>query len=158
MSETKQKSPAFVQTAWMLVGEAIVSLLICAGFLLAGIFFPGAFSYKVITGAVLGSAVTVLNFLGLSLAVDKAVNAFIEQRGEREMDEEEAAAFAQKHGMSVQNAVTKSYIVRTLTMIAALIVALITRLFDPIATVIPLLMYKPLIYIMEIIRRKRGAQ
>jgi len=46
---------------------------------------------------------------------------------------------------------------RSLLMIAALVVAFITKLFDPIATLIPLLLYKPLIYVIEIIKKKRGA-
>jgi hypothetical protein len=41
-------------------------------------------------------------------------------------------------------------------MFGSLIVAFISGWFDPLATVIPLLMYKPLIYAAEFIKKKRG--
>ena len=76
------------------------------------------------------------------------------------MDEEEAEKYAKEHGMTVQNAMLKSYMFRMLLMIGALVRAGISGWFDIIATVIPLLMYRPILYVVECIkaklRRKEG--
>ena len=70
------------------------------------------------------------------------------------MDEEEAEAYAKKHGMAVQNAMVKSYIFRMVMMIGMLVLAMISGWFSPLATVIPLLMYKPVLYTEELIKSK----
>ena len=72
------------------------------------------------------------------------------------MTDEEVEAFTKANSLKVQNAMTKSYILRTVIMIGTLVIAFITKLFDPLATLIPLLLYKPLIYVIEVIKKKRG--
>ena len=136
---------------YLAIGELIASVLIVLGFIVFG-----QFNWTVITGALLGSAVTVFNFILLSVQVNKAIDDYIALRGDREMSEDEAAEFAKLNGTKVQNAVTKSYILRTGLMIGSLVVAFITKWFSPIATLIPLLLYKPLIYVVELINKKRG--
>ena len=131
------------------LGELIISAIICLVY-----FLLNAFSYKVITGVALGSVVTVANFAFLTLSVNRAVDRYLELRGSREMDEEEAARFTNEHAMAVQNAAKTSFIIRTATMLAALVVAFLLEWFEPLATVIPLLMFRPLLYILELIRRK----
>ena len=132
------------------LGEAIVSALVCAVYLAIG-----EFDYTVITGVALGSVVTVLNFVFLTLSVNRAVDRYLELRGSREMDEEEAERFANQHAMAVQNAATRSFIIRTVSMLAALVGAFLLEWFSPLATVIPLLMFRPLLYVLELIKRKR---
>ena len=132
------------------LGEAIVSALVCIVYLAIG-----KFDYTVITGVALGSVVTVLNFIFLTLSVNRAVDRYLELRGSREMDEEEAERFANQHAMAVQNAATRSFIIRTVSMLAALVGAFLLEWFSPLATVIPLLMFRPLIYVLELIKRKR---
>ena len=70
--------------------------------------------------------------------------------------EEEAEKFAKANSLKVQNAVGKSYILRTALMMGSLVLAFITKLFNPIATLIPLAMYKPLLYVTQFIKAKRG--
>lgn len=151
--DNKGKLAVYIDTVWLALGELVVSVLIAIGFLIFR-----SFSYKVITGALLGSAVTVVNFLILSVAVNRAVNSYITERGEKEMDEEEAEKYAKEHGMAVQNAMTKSYIIRMALMIGSLVLAMISGWFSPLATVIPLLTYRPVLYAVEFIktRTKRG--
>ena len=151
--DNKGKLAVYIDTVWLALGELVVSVLIAIGFLIFR-----SFSYKVITGALLGSAVTVVNFLILSVAVNRAVNSYITERGEKEMDEEEAEQYAKEHGMAVQNAMTKSYIIRMALMIGSLVLAMISGWFSPLATVIPLLTYRPVLYAVEFIktRTKRG--
>ena len=145
----KSKLSMYIDTVWLAIGEAIVAALISVVFLLIG-----KFNYSVVTGAVLGGAVTVINFLILSVGINRAINKFVEERGDKEMDEEEADKYAKEHGMTVQNAMMKSYMLRMFLMIGALVLAGITGWFDIIATVIPLLMYRPILYVTEFIKTK----
>ena len=59
----KNKNLPLYETAFILIGEIIVSLIVCGVYLIIG-----KFSYKVITGVTLGTAVTVLNFLFLAIS------------------------------------------------------------------------------------------
>ena len=149
----KSKLSLYIDTVWLAIGEAIVATLISVVFLLIG-----KFNYSVVTGAVLGGAVTVINFLILSVGINRAINKFVEERGDGEMDEEEADKYAKEHGMTVQNAMMKSYMLRMFLMIGALVLAGITGWFDIIATVIPLLMYRPILYVTEFIKTKMSAK
>ena len=149
----KNKLSLYIDTVWLAIGEAIVATLISVVFLLIG-----KFNYSVVTGAVLGGAVTVINFLILSVGINRAINKFVEERGEDEMDEEEADKYAKEHGMTVQNAMMKSYMLRMFLMIGALVLAGVSGWFDIIATVIPLLMYRPILYVTEFIKTKMSAK
>lgn len=151
--ENKSKLSVYIDTLWLALGEIIVCALVAVGFLIFG-----SFSYKVVTGALLGSAVTVINFLILSVAVNRAVNGYIADRGNEEMDEETAEKYAKEHGMAVQNAMTKSYLLRMALMIGSLVLAMISGWFNPLATVIPLLMYRPVLYAVEFIKTKVNAK
>ena len=70
------------------------------------------------------------------------------------MDEEEAQKFAEENSMPIQNAMKLSFIIRTVSMLAALVVAFILDWFNPIATAIPLLAYRPLLTLIETIKGK----
>lgn len=149
---SKKNNPSpYADTLYLAAGEVVVAVLVCAVYLLLK-----KFDYTVALGALLGGAVTVTNLLVLSISVNRAINKYVEERGSEEMDEEEAAEYAKKNGMAVQNAMTRSYLLRTVLMLGALVLALISGWFDTIATVIPLLMYRPLIYLTELLKKKRG--
>jgi sensor histidine kinase YesM len=158
--ENKNKLSAYIDTVWLAVGEAAVGVLVTLGFIIAKAFGAEVVIYKAITGALLGGAVTVVNFLILSVAINRAVNGYVSDIGDKEMDDEEAEKYAKEHGMAVQNAMTKSYLLRMLLMIGSLVLAMISGFFSPIATVIPLIMYRPVLYAVEFIKtkinRKRG--
>lgn len=134
------------------IGEAVFSALICIIYAA-----KGKFDYTVITGALLGIAVVVFNYLALSASVGKIVDGYIEERGDGEMSEEEAQKFSEEHKMQVQNSITKSYIIRNIVMLAVLVAALVTGFFNPLSLLLPLAMYKPLIYLSELIKKKRGV-
>lgn len=146
----ENRSSSTRQILALALGEAIVSALVCIVYLAIG-----KFDYTVPAGVALGSIVTVANFVFLTLSVNRAVDRYLELRGSREMDEEEAEKFANQHAMAVQNAATRSFIIRTVTMLAALVGAFLLEWFSPLATVIPLLMFRPLLYVLELIKRKR---
>ena len=147
----KKQNVALRETGLILLGEIVVSLLICAVYLIIG-----HFSYKVVTGVCLGSAVIVLNFLFLSLSTNRSIDEFLRLRGTEEMDDEEAEAFAQKYQMQIQNKAKLSLIIRMITMVAALVVAFILKYFDVLATLIPLLMFRPIITVETLIRSRLG--
>ena len=146
----KNKNLPLYETAFILLGEIIVSLIVC------GIYLAiGKFSYKVITGAALGTAVTVLNFLFLAISTSRAFDRAMEARGDKEMDDEEAEKFAAEHAMEFQNISKLSFIIRTFTMLGALVVAFLTKQFDVVATVIPLLCFQPILIISQSLKNKR---
>ena len=145
----KNKSLPFFEAALILLGEIIVSLVICGICLIFDWF-----SYKIVTGVVLGSTVTTLNFLFLALSTSRAFDKAVAARGTREMDEEEIEKFTEEHQNNMNNAVKISFIVRTLTMLATLIVAFILDVFNVLATLIPLLALRPIIMIEALIREK----
>ena len=146
----ESKSAATKQILLLALGEIIVSMLICLVY-----FLVGYFEFQVVWGALLGSGVTIANFALLTISVNRAVDKYLELRGSREMDDEEAEKFANEHAMAVQNAATRSFIIRTVSMLATLVAAfLLTSWFSPLATAIPLLMFRPLLYVLELIRKK----
>lgn len=168
------------ETVILALGEAIIGVVITALYLLLG-----KFSYKVPLGAVLGGAVTVFNFIFLSISVNKAVDKVMENYQARQTakpeaavepetnestaeststDEEdeadpyddEAARFAQENAAKITAAVKLSYIVRTASVLATLVIAFITGQFNVLATVIPILCFRPILTVSELIKRKRG--
>ena len=146
---TKNKFLNYIDTLWLFIGELIVSLPVIAIYLILG-----KFDYTVITGSLLGATVITVNFLILSIGITRAVNNYIEARGNEEMDEEKAAEFATAHSMDVQNAMLKSYFFRMALMIGSIVIAGITKWFNVIALVVPLLMYRPTMYAIEAIKTK----
>ena len=151
---TKEKSPVLYETLRILIGEAIVAALTVLVFWLLSLFSLTEFSYTVITGALLGALVVVLNFFFLARSTDKIAVEAMEARGEGEMSEEEIEKFTKEHSARMNNAIKLSFIVRMISMVAALILALITPIFHPIATVVPLLMLRPILTISGLFRRK----
>ena len=130
------------------IGEAIFVVFTIFGFFVVDLLniVQFDFSYfKVTAGALLGAAVIILNFLLLSAAVNKAIDDFMALRGDKEFTDEEAESFAAKNSGMIQNAVKKSFIIRTISIAAILIVAFITKWFNPVATVIPIIAYQPII-------------
>ena len=145
----KNKLSEYIDTVLLAIGELIVAVLVSLVFLLFG-----KFSYKVVTGALLGGAVMVMNLFILSLSLNRAIRRYMADRGDKEMTEEESDAYAKEHGMVVNNAMVKSMLIRVAVMIGVLVLAMISKQFSPLATVIPLLMYRPILYVTEIIKFK----
>jgi hypothetical protein len=75
-----------------------------------------------------------------------------------ELDAEAAQEFAAKHVMAIRMAASKSYLIRTACMVATLLVGLFVGIFNAVATVVPLLAYRPILYISEFVRKKKEAK
>ena len=164
MKTTTKKEPSKMTTtnpsfdiALLTLCELAVATLVVIGYLVADAAFDIEFTYRAITGAVLGVLVTVLNYVFLTLSVNRAVNNYLELRGTREMTDEEAEKFARENSAPIQNTIKTSFIVRTFTMLAALVVAFVLDWFSPLATAIPLLAFRPLLSAIETVRMKRDA-
>ena len=144
----------------MAVGELIVSAVIIAVFMIVNLIKDNPLlHYSVVTGVALGSAVTVLNFILLSILTTRAVNRALEDRGDGEMTDEEAESFAKEHKARVQLAMTASYIIRIITMVATLIIAFIFRdHFNVIATIIPIFMLRPILTVIQLILNRKESK
>jgi hypothetical protein len=153
----KDKLKANLEPAMiMAIGELIIAVAIVLVYLLIG-----KYDYTVLLGAILGAVVMIGNMLFLSISVNRAVNKYLELRGDKEMSDEEAEEFNKKYALGVQNAMNISYIVRTLTLIAALVLAFALaggKVFSPLPTAITLLMYRPIIYVGELIRTRLAGK
>ena len=136
----------------LIIGEAIVSAIVGVIFLLIG-----KFELSVLLGSVLGSGVVIANFILLSVITNKVLDDIMKDRGESEMNEEEAAEFAAKHQHKLQNTIKLSYVARTLAMLITLVLAfLLQSVFNVISTLVPLLMFRPIITVSQLIARRKG--
>ena len=139
----------------LLVGELVVAALVALGFFVCHLAFDTGFSYRVITGALLGALVTVGNYLALVVSVNRQIDKYLALRGSREMSDEEAEKFTAEHSMRIQNAIKVAYIARTVTMLLSLVIAFLLDWFSPLAVVIPLLAYRPILTVSELARRRK---
>jgi hypothetical protein len=147
----QKKNMPTAEILFLVVGELIVSLIVSGVYLLLN-----RFSYAVISGCLLGSAVTVFNFVFLSVSVNRAIDKALAGRKEGEMTEEEAQAFAAENQAAVQRAAQGSYLLRQILMLGVLVCAfLLDGWFDVIATLVPLLMFRPLLTVCGLIKSKK---
>ena len=154
----KQNKLPLGEMLTLISGEALVALLVIGGYILYDVFSSFEFTFRVVSGALLGVLVTVLNYLFLTISVNRAVNDYLEARGTKEMDEEEAGRFASEHSMPIQNAIKTSFLLRTATMLVTLVAAFLLDWFEPLATVIPLLAFRPLLMLADTVSKRRGAK
>ena len=179
-NEMKESKIPKKETLALVIGEAAVSLIISAVYLLIK-----KFDYTVALGVILGSAVTLANFIFLSISVSRALEkamdgvdtvrlkAAYEARDaarEREDDGDDETEddgripdyeriitdFESERQKNFNASVKLSYLLRNASMVIALVVAFITKQFDIIATVIPLLMLRPILTVAELCGRKEN--
>lgn len=131
-------------------GELVVNLITVLVYALLD-----KINYTVFTGALLGTAVTILNFFILTVSVNNAINKYMALRGTKQMSDEEAEQFAHDNSMVIQNAMTRSYIIRSLLMLGVLVGAFLLKQFDVIATLVPLVCYRPIIFVSELLKKRR---
>ena len=158
--QNKTKLPLFEVTA-MIIGEIITSAVIIAAFTVVNLVKDAPLlHFSVPVGALLGSMITVLNFILLSILTTRAINKALADRTEGvEMSDEEAEAFAKAHQAKVQFAMTVSYVIRIATMVVALIVAFIFKgIFNPIATIVPIFMMRPILTVTQLLLNKKEGK
>lgn len=145
-----QKIPV-TELIFAAIGEAAVSALTVAVYLLLG-----KYNYTVLSGVLLGSAVILLNFIFLCIAINRAVDGLLAERGNVAMDEETAAKFAAEHKGRLNKAIQLSNTIRTFSIVAVLVAAFLVGHFDVIATVIPIAAFRPILMLASLVSGKRG--
>ena len=156
--ENKQENKLIEDILPLTIGEVAVMLLVIVGGIILSLVGIVTFDYRIITGALLGGLVIIANHLFLTISLDREIKKYMELRGNRELSEEEAEKFSKENSGSVQNAIKLSFIIRMASMTASLVVAFITKAFNPLATAIPLLCFRPLLSITEMIRKKNDKE
>ena len=104
------------------VGRLAVALLVCVAVMLAIYGLLGAFSQKVLLGAVLGFLLAMGNFVSLSITVSNALD-----RAARDNDPQRAQ-------LSIQS----SSVIRLLVLAVIYIVLFRAKVCDPVAALLPL--------------------
>lgn len=150
-----QKPNKFIRDVLPLViGEIIVAAIVCLVALLLDLIDVYTFDLRIIWGALLGAVISILNFLFLTISVNRAIDNYVALRGNKEMSEEEAEEFAKKNSAPIQNAIKTSFVTRTASMLIALVVAFLTKWFNPLATAIPMFAFRPLLTVVDTVMRK----
>ena len=148
----KEKNPVVTETLRLAIGELIVSAIVVFVYAL----IQKTVRWQVPVSALIGSAVMVLNFFFLARSTDKLFLAAMEARGNKEMDEEQIAAFAAEYQAKMATKPQVSFLIRILSMAAT--VALTFIFLEGIAAAIPLLMQRPLLYVNEFFRKKEDKK
>lgn len=142
----------------IVIGEAIVAVVVCLGFGLLDFLELYSFDFRIVLGAILGVVVIVANHVMLIFAVDREIKKFIDNRPEGDMRDEDAQLFAKKKVSAIQNAMKKSSLTRNASMLVVLVIAFITKWFDPIATAIPMLAFRFVLTATELIKSKNNPK
>ncbi len=129
MNESNPTAQTFRDILPVMLGE-----LLLTGMMLGVYALIGRFSAKVLWGALLGAGAVLLNFSVMIFALLKA-----EKRGSPEKG---------------QLYVKATYALRMLLLAAVLIVALKTKVFDPLATALPLCFQPIAVWLFELFRKK----
>ena len=148
----KEKNPVVTETLRLAIGELIVSAIIVFVYAL----IQKTVRWQVPVSALIGSAVMVLNFFFLARSTDKLFLAAMEARGNKEMDEEQIAAFTAEYQAKMATKTQLSFLIRILSMAAT--IALTFIFLDGIAAAVPLLMQRPLLYVNEFFRKKEDKK
>ena len=148
----KEKNPVVTETLRLAIGELIVSAIVVFVYAL----IQKTVRWQVPVSALIGSAVMVLNFFFLARSTDKLFLAAMEARGNKEMNEEQIAAFAAEYQAKMATKTQVSFLIRILSMAAT--VALTFIFLEGIAAAIPLLMQRPLLYVTEFFRKKEDKK
>ena len=131
-------------------GELVVSVGIVAVF-----FLLGKFDWRVLTGCLVGSLLTVLNFLILSVSINRAVDRVMAgQNGA--LSEEDAAKFGEMHSAQIQKTVKASFLFRQIMLVAVLVAVFLLDVCNVIASLVPLLFFRPILTVREIFRKKNA--
>lgn len=133
MTEPNKTAQTFRDVLPVLLGE-----LLLTGVMLAVYALIGRFSLKVLWSAALGAGAVLLNFTVMILALLQA-----EKRGSPEKG---------------QLYVRATYALRLLLLAAVLILALKSKVFDPLATALPLCFQPIAVWLFELFRKTKKGE
>lgn len=118
------------------VGRLAIALVICVCAMLGIYVLLGAFTKKVLAGAVIGLVLSIGNFVSLSITVSNALD-----RAARDNNPQRAQLFIQA-----------SSVVRLLVLAAIYIMIFRAQVCDPIAALLPLLLAQAVLKLVEFFR------
>lgn len=133
MTEPNKTAQTFRDVFPVMLGE-----LLLTGIMLAVYALIGRFSLKVLWSAALGAGAVLLNFTVMILALLQA-----EKRGSPEKG---------------QLYVRATYALRLVLLAAVLILALKSKVFDPLATVLPLCFQPIAVWLFELFRKMKKGE
>ena len=133
MTELNKTAQTFRDVFPVMLGE-----LLLTGVMLAVYALIGRFSLKVLWSAALGAGVVLLNFTVMILALLQA-----EKRGSPEKG---------------QLYVRATYALRLVLLAAVLILALKSKVFDPLATALPLCFQPIAVWLFELFRKMKKGE
>ena len=133
MNESNPTAQTFRDILPVMLGE-----LLLTGIMLGVYALIGRFSVKVLWSALLGAGVVLLNFSVMIFALLKA-----EKRGSPEKG---------------QLYVRATYALRLLLLAAVLILALKSKVFDPLATALPLCFQPIAVWLFELFRKMKKGE
>ena len=133
MTEPNKTAQTFRDVFPVMLGE-----LLLTGAMLAVYALIGRFSLKVLWSAALGAGAVLLNFTVMILALLQA-----EKRGSPEKG---------------QLYVRATYALRLLLLAAVLILALRSKVFDPLATALPLCFQPIAVWLFELFRKMKKGE
>ena len=133
MTEPNKTAQTFRDVFPVMLGE-----LLLTGVMLAIYALIGRFSLKVLWSAALGAGVVLLNFTVMILALLQA-----EKRGSPEKG---------------QLYVRATYALRLVLLAAVLILALKSKVFDPLATALPLCFQPIAVWLFELFRKMKKGE
>ena len=133
MTEPNKPAQTFRDVFPVMLGE-----LLLTGIMLAVYALIGRFSLKVLWSAALGAGAVLLNFTVMILALLQA-----EKRGSPEKG---------------QLYVRATYALRLLLLAAVLILALRSKVFDPLATALPLCFQPIAVWLFELFRKMKKGE
>ena len=133
MTEPNKTAQTFRDVFPVMLGE-----LLLTGLMLAVYALIGRFSLKVLWSAALGAGAVLLNFTVMILALLQA-----EKRGSPEKG---------------QLYVRATYALRLVLLAAVLILALKSKVFDPLATALPLCFQPIAVWLVELFRKMKKGE
>lgn len=140
-------------------GTVILSVLMIAVFLILGFF-----DMTVLWGALLGSAMTILNFFLLGLSVQRATEkmknvqfpSFAEADAELEDGEEEPPVPESPEMTQAKRGMQLAYTGRMMLVVLTGILALSISCFNPVAALVPFLFPRIIIFIYGIFHKEEA--
>ena len=155
----KKNNFPIVETVAIASGEVIISAITCLIFFIAG---GWTVHYSVFTGSALGIVIMMVNFLALAISTNVAIDKAMAERGTKEFTDEEAEEFAKKHKAKIALISSVSFFLRAGSMVGALILAFNLmdgsgeRVFNVIATLVPLVAFYPIVFVSQMLIQRRA--
>lgn len=129
----KNKNPVIVETLRILLG-----MVICLGLMLGVYALIGFFSIPVLIGGCVGTVIAVGNFFFMAVGLTNMVKDVGEAK--------------------IRLRTQTSFLIRTLSMLVLLVVAIKFLHCDALATLLPLLFTRPVLMIEQFILKSRGDE